>query len=86
MRGIELTGEECRRVEIPYGPSHIAALLVPAQGMQGKTPVLVQINGLDSTKEMLLRVGLPRELSRRGVSSLLVDQRGTGDAMGVGCG
>lgn len=81
MRGIELTGEDCRRVEIPYRQSHIAALFVPAQGVPGKAPVLVQLNGLDSTKEMLLHVGLPRELARRGVSSLLVDQPGTGEAL-----
>jgi dienelactone hydrolase len=81
MRGIELTGETCHRVEIPYGSSHLAGLFVPAQGASGRAPVLVQVNGLDSTKEMLLRVGLPRELARRGISSLLIDQPGTGEAL-----
>jgi dienelactone hydrolase len=43
--------------------------------------VLVQVNGLDSTKEMKYRVGLPRWLAQRGVSSLVVDQPGTGEAL-----
>ena len=43
--------------------------------------MLVQINGLDCTKEMKYRVGLPDWLARRGVSSLVVDQPGTGEAL-----
>ena len=43
--------------------------------------MLVQVNGLDSTKEMKYRVGLPRWLAQRGVSSLVVDQPGTGEAL-----
>jgi dienelactone hydrolase len=42
---------------------------------------LVQLNGLDSTKEMKYRVGLPRWLAQRGVSSLVIDQPGTGEAL-----
>ena len=37
--------------------------------------------GLDSTKEMKYRVGLPAWLAKRGVSSLIVDQPGTGEAL-----
>ncbi|UNA35265.1 hypothetical protein LRM35_18255 [Klebsiella variicola subsp. variicola] len=43
-------------------------------------PLLVQVNGLDSTKEMKYLVGLPQWLAQRGVSSLVVDQPGTGSA------
>ena len=43
--------------------------------------MLVQVNGLDSTKEMKYRVGLPAWLAQRGVSSLVVDQPGTGEAL-----
>ena len=46
-----------------------------------EAPILVQVNGLDSTKEMRYRVGLPDWLARRGVSSLVVDQPGTGEAL-----
>ena len=46
-----------------------------------RAPMLVQLNGLDSTKEMKYRVGLPHWLAQRGVSSLIVDQPGTGEAL-----
>jgi dienelactone hydrolase len=71
----------CERVEIPYADSHLAALYVRADGANGRSPVLVQINGLDSTKELKYFVGLPQWLARRGVSSLVVDQPGTGEAL-----
>jgi dipeptidyl aminopeptidase/acylaminoacyl peptidase len=80
-RGIALAGENCERVEIPYGDTHISGLLVRAEGSAGKAPLLVQVNGLDSTKEMKYRVGLPRWLAQRGVASLLIDQPGTGEAL-----
>jgi dienelactone hydrolase len=80
-KGIKLAGENCERVEIPYGDSHISGLLVRADGVSGRAPILVQVNGLDSTKEMKYRVGLPRWLAQRGVSSLIIDQPGTGEAL-----
>ncbi|MCA0936915.1 prolyl oligopeptidase family serine peptidase [Vibrio alginolyticus] len=81
LRGIDLAQENCQRVEIPYEGKHLSALYVRAEGMSGKAPVLVQVNGLDSTKEMKYRVGLPQWLAKRGVSSLIVDQPGTGEAL-----
>jgi dienelactone hydrolase len=80
-RGITLGKENCQRVEIPYEGKHLSALYVRAEGVQGRAPVLVQLNGLDSTKEMKYLVGLPAWLARRGVSSLIVDQPGTGEAL-----
>lgn len=79
--GVKLTGENCERVEIPYEGRHLSALYVRAEGVRGRAPVLVQLNGLDSTKEMKYRVGLPGWLAKRGVSSLVVDQPGTGEAL-----
>lgn len=80
-RGVKLAGESCERVEIPYGDAHLSALYVRAEGVTGRQPILVQVNGLDSTKEMKYRVGLPRWLAQRGVASLIVDQPGTGEAL-----
>jgi esterase/lipase len=80
-RGIELSGANCERIEIPYGDSHIAGLYVRGEGVPGRAPVLVQVNGLDSTKEMKYFVGLPRWLAQRGVSSLVIDQPGSGEAL-----
>lgn len=80
-RGTRLAGENCVRVEIPYGDAHIAGLYTRAEGVDGPAPILVQLNGLDSTKEMKYRVGLPAWLAKRGVSSLVIDQPGTGEAL-----
>ena len=80
-RGVALAKEDCERVEIPYEGRHLSALYVRAEGVQGRAPVLVQLNGLDSTKEMKYLVGLPAWLAKRGVSSLVVDQPGTGEAL-----
>ena len=81
QRGVRLAGENCERVEIPYEGRTLAALYVRAEGVQGRAPVLVQVNGLDSMNEMKYRVGLPQWLAQRGVSSLVVDQPGSGEAL-----
>ncbi|WP_310568320.1 alpha/beta hydrolase family protein [Hydrogenophaga sp.] len=82
-KGAGLMRDRVQRVEIPYGGSHLSALYFPAEGLQPgeRAPVLVQLNGLDSTKEMKYLVGLSWWLSKRGVSSLMVDQPGTGEAL-----
>lgn len=80
-RGLQLSQDNCERVTIPYEGKELSALYVRAEGVQGPAPILVQVNGLDSTKEMKYRVGLPAWLAKRGVSSLIVDQPGTGEAL-----
>jgi dienelactone hydrolase len=79
--GIALSGENCERVAIPSGDTHLSGLLVKAKNANARSPLLVQVNGLDSTKEMKYFVGLPAWLAARGVSSLIVDQPGTGEAL-----
>ncbi|SDH32619.1 alpha/beta hydrolase family protein [Pseudomonas panipatensis] len=80
-RGLDLSRENCERVEIPYEGKHLAGLYVRAEGVDGPAPILVQVNGLDSTKEMKYRVGLPAWLAKRGIASLIIDQPGTGEAL-----
>lgn len=80
-RGARLSGARCEQVRIPYGDTFLSGLYVPADGADGPAPLMVQVNGLDSTKEMKYLVGLPGWLAKRGVASLLVDQPGTGDAL-----
>lgn len=46
-----------------------------------KTPVVVMMNGLDSTKELLYGTPVAEKLRKRGVSVLCVDQPGTGEAL-----
>ena len=82
-KGIALARDNCEAVRIPYGDSFLSGLLVRAHGLAAgaRAPLLLQVNGLDSTKEMKYFVGLPQWLAERGVSSLLIDQPGTGDAL-----
>ncbi|SDR54754.1 Prolyl oligopeptidase family protein [Paraburkholderia fungorum] len=80
-KGTRLAGDNCERVEVPYGDGHLSGLLVRAKGAAERAPLLVQVNGLDSTKEMKYFVGLPSWLAERGVSSLVIDQPGTGEAL-----
>jgi dienelactone hydrolase len=82
-KGTRLLGDPVQRVEIPYEGKHLSALYLPAEGLEAgeRAPLLVQLNGLDSTKEMKHLVGLPAWLAKRGVSSLVVDQPGTGEAL-----
>ena len=81
--GCRLMGEPVQRVEIPYEGKFLSALYRPALGLKPgeRAPVLVQLNGLDSTKEMKYLVNLQSWLAQRGVSSLMVDQPGTGEAL-----
>ncbi|WP_455921217.1 alpha/beta hydrolase family protein [Pseudomonas putida] len=81
VRGVALSKENCERVEIVYEGRVISGLFVRAENAEGPAPVLLQVNGLDSTKEMKYRVGLPAWLAKRGVSSLIIDQPGTGEAL-----
>mgnify|MGYP001583979630 FL=1 len=68
------------RVEIPLATGTMPALFTRAQG-EGRKPVVVFCNGLDSCKELLYWTRLPQELARRGISTLCVDQPGSGEAL-----
>ena len=77
----ELAREKCVRVEIPYRDGHLSGLLVRAEGVAGPAPIVVVMNGLDSTKEMLQKSVMGTMFARRGLSALFVDQPGTGEAL-----
>ena len=81
QRSVEAGGRNFRRVEIPYESGVIAGYFTQAGGAGGPAPVILYVNGLDSTKEMLAWSGLPEALARRGVSTLSIDQPGTGEAL-----
>ena len=68
------------RVEIPLATGTMPALLTRAEG-PGAKPVVVYCNGLDSCKELLYWSWLPKALARRGISTLCVDQPGSGEAL-----
>ena len=76
--------ENCERFEIPYGDGFIPGLLVRAEGDRTAPPATVlYVNGLDSCKELLYWSGLPRALARRGITSLSIDQPGTGETLRI---
>jgi dienelactone hydrolase len=77
---MELGAENVRRVEIPLDEGSMPALFIEAPG-DGPKPVVVYCNGLDSCKELLYWSRLGQALARRGVSTLCVDQPGTGETL-----
>src|SRR5262249_41764098 len=78
---VHLTRQPCERVEIPYENAIIAGYLFSAEGKSHQAPCMIFVNGLDSTKEMIYRAGFAASLARRGVSTLIVDQPGAGEAL-----
>ena len=79
-RSIDYLGLDARRVERPFGEATLSAYFTQGRG-EGKRPAVIYCNGLDSCKELLYLSGLPEALARRGVSTLSVDQPGTGEAL-----
>lgn len=81
-RYIEMSGDPCETVDIPYAGSSYPALFFSAATAQNpRPPCMVFCNGLDSVKEMVFLVGLPHALRERGISCLIVDQPGVGGAL-----
>ncbi|MFJ9778921.1 alpha/beta hydrolase family protein [Amycolatopsis sp. NPDC101161] len=66
------------RVAIPYEGTTLPAYFSSAGA---SAPVVVLVNGLDSTKEHMYSSGHWQELAARGVSCLMLDQPGTGEAL-----
>jgi len=77
---VDIGRENAKRVEIPYQGKMLPALLTRA-ATSGPQPCVLYVNGLDSCKELLYWSWLPRELARRGIATLSVDQPGTGEAL-----
>ncbi|ARU18068.1 alpha/beta hydrolase family protein [Croceicoccus marinus] len=71
---------ERERVEVPLEGGTMPALWTRAPG-DGPRPAVVFCNGLDSCKELLYWTRLPEQLARRGISTLCVDQPGSGEAL-----
>ncbi|GAB1381534.1 alpha/beta hydrolase family protein [Pararhodobacter aggregans] len=80
-QALGLGGTGAYRVTIPYAGKHLSGIFLPAEGLTGPQPVLVQVNGFDSTKEMRFMAMLPGMLAKRGIASLVLDQPGTGEAL-----
>jgi dienelactone hydrolase len=79
----DLTRENCIRVTLPYAGKELSGLYVRAEGVAPgqRAPIVVVMNGLDSTKEMLQKSVMGTMFARRGLSALFIDQPGTGEAL-----
>lgn len=85
VRSFELLDQPTVKVAIPYvengRETTLPAYFHPA-GRDGEaTPVMIVWNGLDSTKEMMVGAGVHTELAARGISTLMVDCGGAGEAL-----
>jgi dipeptidyl aminopeptidase/acylaminoacyl peptidase len=79
-RGTRLAKDNVERVTIAYEGTELAGLLTKAPGATPR-PIVIYCNGLDSSKELLYFSWLPHALAKRGISTLCVDQPGTGEAI-----
>lgn len=81
-RGLELQNADVEFVSIPYESASFPALFVPAVSRDSRpAPCIVSCNGLDSMKEQIYSAGNPAAYAARGVSTLVIDQPGTGEAL-----
>lgn len=76
-----LGGHNLERVEIVHDGAIIPGWFMKAGWGEGRRPTMVFVNGLDSSKEMLVWTRLGAELARRGVATLHIDQPGSGEAL-----
>lgn len=68
------------RVAVPFEGSLLPAYFTRAAG-DAPAPCIIMWNGLDSTKEHMYLSGFPAELAARGISTLMVDCPGSGEAL-----
>jgi dienelactone hydrolase len=77
----KLTDVKIEIVEVPMGKESLPGYFVPAQNPKGKrAPCVVFFDGLDVTKEIQFVRGVP-DLIKRGISCLIMDGPGTGEAI-----
>jgi dienelactone hydrolase len=80
-RFIALSGSKIEIVDVPFEGGALPGYFVPAQNAPpGRAPCVVFFDGLDVTKEIQFLRGVP-DLVRRGISVLVMDGPGTGEAI-----
>jgi dienelactone hydrolase len=78
----ENSGRRVERLEVPYEGKSYPALFIPGGRADGRpAPCMIHTNGLDSVKEMIYFSGIGDELAARGVSTLMIDHPGVGEAL-----
>jgi dienelactone hydrolase len=81
QRTFELIDPDTTRVAIPFEGTTLPAYFKSAGP---GAPCMIMFNGLDSTKEHMYVSSFPHELAARGVSTLMVDCPGSGEALRFG--
>ncbi|GLY29735.1 alpha/beta fold hydrolase [Kineosporia sp. NBRC 101731] len=80
QKAFDLKDPSITRVLVPYEDTTLPAYFSAAPG-EGRAPVMIMFNGLDSTKEHMYSSGHWQELAARGISCLMVDCPGSGEAL-----
>jgi dienelactone hydrolase len=78
QKTFDLIDPRTSRVSVPYDGTTLPAYFMPAGD---GAPVMIMWNGFDSTKEHMYASGFPHELAARGISTLMVDCPGSGEAL-----
>jgi dienelactone hydrolase len=85
QRSFELADPRTSRIAVPYQGTTLPAYFTRADAAaSGPAPVMILWNGLDSTKEHQYLSGFGAELAARGISTLMVDCPGSGEALRIG--
>ena len=78
---VALSGSKIEIVDVPFEGKKLPGYFVPAQNAKSAPPpCMVFFDGLDVTKEIQYLRGVP-DLVRRGISVLVMDGPGTGEAI-----
>ena len=83
VSGTKLLNEPVTRVEVPYKDTFLLGLVYPTMGSSPNltSPCIIHFDGLDVMKEFLFLIGVPQQYARRGISTLLLDHPGVGEAL-----
>jgi dienelactone hydrolase len=82
QKSFELRDPRVGRVQIPYEGTTLPGYFSAAPATDaGPAPVMIMFNGLDSTKEHMYNSEHWAELAARGISTLMVDPPGSGEAL-----
>lgn len=82
QKSFELIDPATTRVAVPFEGIQLPAYFTRAERTDGSpAPTMIMWNGLDSTKEHMYTSGWPAELAARGISTLMVDCPGSGEAL-----
>lgn len=82
LESARLGNRNVEAVEIAYEGSSYPGFFVKAPDRDGKpAPCMIHTNGLDSVKEMIYWSGIGDDLAARGISTLMIDHPGVGEAL-----